>query len=46
MELNLKLDLRTADREAIQAVMEALQDAPKDDVDDFLRYAGLREGGS
>ena len=38
MELNLKLDLRTADREAIQAVMEALQDAPKDDVDDFLRY--------
>lgn len=36
--MDLKLDIRSTDREAIQSALEALQDAPKKDVDDFLRY--------
>lgn len=36
--MDVKLDIRSVDREAIQQTLESLQDAPKDDVDGFLRY--------
>lgn len=36
--MELKLQLRSPEREAIQQTLEALQDAPKEDMDEFLRY--------
>ncbi|GGY86287.1 hypothetical protein [Marinobacter zhanjiangensis] len=36
--MELKFDLRSPDRDAVQKTLENLQDAPKDDVDDFMRY--------
>lgn len=36
--MELKLQLRSPEREAIQQTLEALQDAPKEDIDEFLRY--------
>ncbi|MFC4260541.1 hypothetical protein ACFOZ5_16095 [Marinobacter lacisalsi] len=36
--MELKFELTSPDRDAVQETLEALQGAPKDDVDDFLRY--------
>lgn len=36
--MELKFELRTPDRDAVQQTLESLQNAPKDDVDDFMRY--------
>ncbi|MFC4257631.1 hypothetical protein ACFOZ5_01150 [Marinobacter lacisalsi] len=44
--MELKFELTSPDRDAVQETLEALQDAPKDDVDDFMRYIlnGNRNG--
>ncbi len=36
--MDLKFNLRSPDRDAVQKTLESLQNAPKDDVDAFMRY--------